>query len=253
MELRKKLRALSDTVNKGYEAAGAAEDMANASRLPGLRNGPADAYRHILWAAEMTRLLGEPVAGFFLWGHEKEGSLGSNQPKDEEVMDLHNNEIGIRIGLLAKTFEEVIAGARKAVETSDRAGSSATGARWLDRSRWSSDPDRPLVRWPAIDWSADPSSAPGYALGGERNRYNAPPRFPGDGSTPSSPDTWFWPSSLNNGIHVIDLKKKAALDRTRREARATGGGTVHVDAYTRMQDGKSVDVSAYDRSAPAHG
>ncbi len=33
-----------------------------SSQLPGRGNGPADAYRHILWVAEMTRRFGESVA-----------------------------------------------------------------------------------------------------------------------------------------------------------------------------------------------
>lgn len=32
---------------------------ASFSYMPGRTNGPADAYRHILWAAELTRQYGE--------------------------------------------------------------------------------------------------------------------------------------------------------------------------------------------------
>lgn len=40
----------------------AAETESLSSQLPGRENGPADAYRHILWVAEMTRHFGESVA-----------------------------------------------------------------------------------------------------------------------------------------------------------------------------------------------
>ena len=45
-----------------YIGAKAASDEAGKSLIPGRRNGPADAYRHIIWAAEMTRRFGESAA-----------------------------------------------------------------------------------------------------------------------------------------------------------------------------------------------
>ncbi len=34
-----------------------------SSQLPGRENGPADAYRHLVWAAEMTRRFGPRMGG----------------------------------------------------------------------------------------------------------------------------------------------------------------------------------------------
>lgn len=45
-----------------YFAIEPAEKEAIGSKLPGRENGPADAYRHILWAAELTPRFGEPAA-----------------------------------------------------------------------------------------------------------------------------------------------------------------------------------------------
>jgi hypothetical protein len=64
-----------------------------ASQLPGRDVGPADAYRHILLAAEATRQFGERVAMSRLVGHEREDTSGG-----DNGMDFWNNEIGIQIG-----------------------------------------------------------------------------------------------------------------------------------------------------------
>jgi len=46
------------------------------SNMPGRGNGPADAYRHVLLAAELTRRFGETKAAIILGWHEFTGSLG---------------------------------------------------------------------------------------------------------------------------------------------------------------------------------
>ena len=46
-----------------------------ASLLPGRVNGPADAYRHIVWVAEMTRRLGSNAAGSLAELHEIQGQV----------------------------------------------------------------------------------------------------------------------------------------------------------------------------------
>ncbi len=47
---------------KKYIGVNAATNAAGKSEMPGLLNGPGDAYRHIVWAAEMTRRFGEAAA-----------------------------------------------------------------------------------------------------------------------------------------------------------------------------------------------
>lgn len=67
------------------------------SQLPGRENGPADAYRHLLLSAELTRRYGEGYARSLLEGHELTGNMGDQQP-DADAMDRNNNELGIEIG-----------------------------------------------------------------------------------------------------------------------------------------------------------
>ena len=63
------------------------------SQLPGRTDGPADAYRHILLAAELTRLTNEAIARAILGGHEQTGNADGQTPQAEN-MDRRNNDIG---------------------------------------------------------------------------------------------------------------------------------------------------------------
>ncbi len=63
--------------------------------LDGEHNGEGDAFRHAYWNALMTKRIGADIAGAFATAHE----TGSTNPEAEQMMDLHNNEIGRRIAL----------------------------------------------------------------------------------------------------------------------------------------------------------
>lgn len=124
--------------------------------LPGREHGPADAYRHIIWAAELTRRFGERRARELLNLHEVHGQRTDQRP-DEMAMDGSNNEIGIQIGIGARNFEDVIRATRKLMDGSAVDGSgqwkasydpastmAPHGAMWLDESRWNKNPRIPL-------------------------------------------------------------------------------------------------------------
>ncbi|AIF80958.1 hypothetical protein I862_01975 [endosymbiont of Acanthamoeba sp. UWC8] len=62
-----------------------------ASQLPGRENGPADAYRHLLWSGELTRRYPEWGVEWGLNKHEETSpSIGS-------ASDYYNNKIGMEI------------------------------------------------------------------------------------------------------------------------------------------------------------
>ena len=69
---------------------------AGSAKLPGKDGGPYDAYRHVLWTAEMTRRYGESVARAIAETHEIEGRL-KGQSLQSEAMDRRNNEVGFEI------------------------------------------------------------------------------------------------------------------------------------------------------------
>jgi hypothetical protein len=53
---------LADEQVEDWFGIKAAANEAVESQLPGRENGPADAYRHLLWGAELARKFGEDAA-----------------------------------------------------------------------------------------------------------------------------------------------------------------------------------------------
>ncbi|TAH37652.1 MAG: hypothetical protein EYC62_01845 [Alphaproteobacteria bacterium] len=171
-----------------------AEREAVDSQLPGRKRGPADAYRHMLGAAEATRIYGElptSVAG-------EAGEIISGNTAEESAMDRHNNKIGIEIGKIARkenwTREQTIKAVRqKIIESKNRDGSSRPGgdfATWYPEkdgqgnSNWGGNPKYDIsdnveeskkgvpmpiehMNWPNIDFN-DPY---------HNNPYGTPPGF----------------------------------------------------------------------------
>lgn len=86
-------------INKmGDEVAYAARE----SDLPGVHNGPGDAYRHALGAAAMTRKYGSHIARLAgvadeVLGAGKAVLKGESPAWRETLMDLNNNERGIQM------------------------------------------------------------------------------------------------------------------------------------------------------------
>lgn len=59
------------------------------------RNDKSDAFRHCFWSATLARDLGYFEAKMFTNAHE----TNPDNPPDEKAMDLHNNSVGLNIGL----------------------------------------------------------------------------------------------------------------------------------------------------------
>lgn len=59
-----------------------------------LFNGPGDAFRHCFWSAMLCREIGYAYALRFTLAHE----AFADNPSAEKAMDLHNNEVGLKIG-----------------------------------------------------------------------------------------------------------------------------------------------------------
>jgi hypothetical protein len=159
--------AFYNLVSQG--ATGKAINEMIGSQMPGRENGPADAYRHILLAAELTRRYGEVQARILLDGHEFTGDLGGQNP-DAGVMDVHNNQLGIDLGNRLRQdpfntgWNDVVNGARSLIDPSNDHGDTA---RWLPESSWGTNPtdddtgvrmanDDPRLKWPNPDWPQGP-------------------------------------------------------------------------------------------------
>ncbi|MBM3568538.1 MAG: hypothetical protein FJX46_07250 [Alphaproteobacteria bacterium] len=134
------------------------------SDLPGVHNGPADAYRHVLWAAELTRIHGENAARTVLDANEWKGDKLYSQSPNEKAMDLHNNEIGIKIGREAKTFDEIVVQARERIDAAAR-GETGDGVPVIPPSAiWSSPEGNWPPQWKEPDYGK-------YDRGGEEHRH----------------------------------------------------------------------------------
>ena len=130
------------------DARALAHHEARASNLPGRVNGPQDAYRHILVAAELTRRLGGPElarAGLDLLELYGRYCTEPRQPAESEAMDRYNNEFGYQIGQVAQSWEQVVTYARERINP-NRVGQDWF-ATWLPQDRWKDPSDNPQSNW----------------------------------------------------------------------------------------------------------
>jgi hypothetical protein len=155
---------------KFWRSVGDAASMeAMASPLPGYFDGPADAYRHIVGAAELRRRFGFGTAYAVVAGNEMLGTHRDGHPPELRQMDDHNNAIGFSIGADAKTYEEVVQRARSSIDMAvARGGDGSNGTpRW--RGSWGEPRDRPAADRPLpVQWPDDIPSATHYPFGAER-------------------------------------------------------------------------------------
>jgi hypothetical protein len=81
-------------------------------------NGPADAYRHLVWSGMMANKYGDIPAQLGGWLHESRiPIIGSTfQAPAEKDMDTTNNEYGRAIGKDAKNLAEILQRAKILVD-----------------------------------------------------------------------------------------------------------------------------------------
>ena len=159
-------------MNFPWEIYARAEREAVASQLPGRQDGPADAYRHILAAAEAVRQ-GYPESVVRAWGEWRE----RDNPPDRAAMDKHNNDVGIGIGKNARSWQEVLERARKAVSNGSTNSTDPNTASWRPPSEWDGNPKN--------DATPDPNDRL------PTTETNWPPRWPPQGiPSPDDPNWW---------------------------------------------------------------
>ena len=145
---------------------------AGDSGLPGAREGPADALRHIIGAAELRRV-GLAAAFVALEGNQIIGAFREYSEASTR-MDRTNNPIGLAIGGDAKTFEEVVARARAAVQAGLEAEGTGAGGTpmWQPRHAWSGPRSPPPVPDDAQVTLADRAAgANPYRFGGIQHGF----------------------------------------------------------------------------------
>jgi hypothetical protein len=90
---------LIDTIRGNSQASRAGREAA-LTGYRGQRNGPRDALRHCIWLCLMVQNINEEDASEIGENHEENAEkLRPPQPREEGVMDRHNNMIGVQCGL----------------------------------------------------------------------------------------------------------------------------------------------------------
>jgi len=101
------------------------------SRLPGGRNGPADAYRHSLASAVVAYTLSPRCVELVTHVMESDG-----QVSQARAMDAHNNRIGAHTGATALSWTAMQTAVRDAVESGAIDAPSAQQITWLAPDAW---------------------------------------------------------------------------------------------------------------------
>lgn len=234
------------------------------SQLPGRTNGPADAYRHLIWAGELTRRYGEIVAGQWVALHETSIYKKPSLDEKEHSMDNHNNLIGMQIGKQAKNWEEVKEIAKNKIMQSDGKEGNAGKPVWLDEVHWYSNPTRidPLtqkslpiptheLKWPDPSWRNEDKKPSHeneeYPYGDMKHRH------PSHRNTDVKPLTVR--EELEKNYRVEEQKAKVANQNAAnsnapfiKDGKISSGGTVNVKAYDR--EGGTEHVRSHTRRPP---
>ena len=101
------------------------------ARLPGGRNGPADAYRHSLASAIVAYTLTPRCVELVTHVMERDG-VGS----DARAMDAHNNRLGARIGAAAESWSGMQTAVLDAVRQGAANVDDPDRITWLPPERW---------------------------------------------------------------------------------------------------------------------
>jgi hypothetical protein len=222
-----------------------AAEKARKTSLPGETDGPADAYRHIVGIAELTRREGA----------RKANAIGTFNEittlfSDASQMDLHNNDIGRRIGKDATSSEEIERRAMAEIRAAVIEGGTGKNgtAVYLPEREWRDrDARKAGLVWPL----------PGFAKSSQVERDLASP-----------PESWsdavrervmrdqiYWDTNHPRQAEAFEAVRRSFEHRPDKSEPRSGdtgtGGPVNVRSYKR-DDGTKVD--AHSRSAPAlHG
>ncbi|MBC7714680.1 MAG: hypothetical protein H7177_15145 [Rhizobacter sp.] len=104
--------------------------IAMATDLPGRGNGPQDAFRHTYSSALTARYISPKAVELVSFLCERD----HNSPMD--LMDIHNNKIGAKIGIGEGPIYETVA---KKVQEGQIDAKDADVVTWLAKSYWDGD------------------------------------------------------------------------------------------------------------------
>jgi len=100
-----------------------------SSDLEGGRHGPLDGYRHALASAVVSYTLGD-------WAVELVTSLMEAKSKNSNKMDSHNNRVGIKIGLNARSFTDLEPAVHERALNGAENSNDPNQITWLPKKSW---------------------------------------------------------------------------------------------------------------------
>jgi hypothetical protein len=97
--------------------------------LEGGRNGPRDAYRHSLSSALVAYTLGE-------WAVRAVTTVMESRGTPSNLMDVHNNRVGMKLGASARSLWEIEPLIQNAVRNGSEHSTDQSQITWLAREKW---------------------------------------------------------------------------------------------------------------------
>lgn len=102
--------------------------IAHNTNLPGRKGGPQDAFRHIYASAVVSKYTSPKLVELVTTLFE------SDQTSPHDIMDAHNNKIGILIGLNSKSIYKTVLSNVKRGQANTKSSGQVT---WLSKEKWS--------------------------------------------------------------------------------------------------------------------
>ena len=236
------------------------------SGLPGWLDGPADAYRHALLSAELTRQHGAAKAQAILALNEVNGmAAGIREPIKTARATIMDTQVNLRAGRLgegAKSFEEVERRVAAEIARSIEAnGSGANGTLpYMSRDKWENEAGDPEPIEIPPDWvRKNRAERQGNLSPGPASRRAAIVEALGKSDADwteadaravmDDPRYYAWSHADKEALHARVRRYYERAYPNAAGAKSGGGGPVQVDSYVR---GDGTPVTAHSRAAPRH-
>jgi len=236
------------------------------SGLPGWLDGPADAYRHALLSAELTRVHGTAKAQAILALNEVSGVVvGIGTPIETAHSTIMDTQVNLRAGRLgegAKSFEEVER--RVAAEIARSIEANGSGANktlpYMSRDKWRNKDGGPEASEIPPDWvRKNRAERQGNLSSGPASRRAAIAEALGKSDADwteedaravmDDPRYYAWSHADKEALHARVRGYYARAYPNVAGTKSSSGGPVQVDSYVR---GDGTPVTAHSRAAPRH-
>jgi hypothetical protein len=154
---------------RGQKLAEEAFEAALQTGLPGIHNGPGDAWRHCYWNCRMTGVIGRNDAAFIAENHEEQAK---KNPVAEHMMDSWNNAEGQDCG----DPKPLVPLPEKSVETRPTVNCDSCCQQKLDAGKlWTLEDQGDFNEWGGKVQSSKPATRGGNPSRAKYEKYSTRP------------------------------------------------------------------------------